>query len=363
MKLCFRIATFLLLLLTAVHPAAASPALDDKEKLDVKEIVRQAVINFNARESLPKNYSYVEKLTNTDSRLQNGHGTDTYEVMEINGRAFRRHIAHNDQTIAAMEDPEADEAQRAKLIEAERKILDEQIKPDQTKETLQIAVQKIMEESGLKDWEPQPLAINHRESVGVVYFTQTLYQFKLPISELDQKFRLKVRGEELRDGRKTYVVQADPLPTKDKTDIAANFKIKIWIDQQELQIVKVEGKALRAGPLSRPDYAAFSSKTLSKQEIEDRRQKLSETRLFYSADTVVMQEWIKVNDEVWLQRWRHIKGSNELLMNESGPRPYFVRPNGPDPVEYDAVYTNYKKFRVEHRILPVGTVPPDSKQR
>jgi hypothetical protein len=361
-KSCFLIATLLTLPLVSVCKAADSPASGGPETIDVQQIVREAVINFNTRESLPRNYSYVEKLTDTDSHLQNGHGTDTYEVMEINGRAFRRHIAHNDKSIAAMEDPEEDEAERAKWIEAERKILDEQIKPDHTRETLQIAVQKIMEESGLKDWKPQPLAINHEESVGVVYFAQTLHQFKLPIEELDQKFRLKARGEELRDGRKTYIVQADPLPTTDKTDVAANFKIKIWIDQQELQIVKIEGRALRAGPLARPDYAAFSSKTLSKQEIEDRKQKLTETRLFYGEGTVVMQEWIKVNDEAWLQRRRHIKGSYELVINESGTRPYFVRPNISDAVEYDTVYTNYKRFRVEHRILPVGTVPPDSKQ-
>jgi len=37
----------------AIPAAAATSAHDDVEKIDVQELVRQAVINFNAREALP----------------------------------------------------------------------------------------------------------------------------------------------------------------------------------------------------------------------------------------------------------------------------------------------------------------------
>jgi hypothetical protein len=259
--------------------------------------------------------------------------------------------------VAVREDPEQDEAYRAKWAEVEHKILDEEIKPDHTKETLAAAVQKIIKESGLKDWTSQSLLLPKGESMGVVSFAQTLHQFKLPIGDLAQKFHLIAKGEQIRDGRKTYVVQANPLRTKDENDVAGNFKIKIWIDQKELQIVKVEGKAVRAGPLARADYAAFSSKTLSKKEIEERKQQLAATRLFYGDDTVVTQEWIKINDEAWLLRRRHVKGSHQLVVDESsqGVRPNFSGVNTTMAVEYDTLDTNYKKFRVEHRILPVGT--------
>ena len=355
MKFCLAIAT-LFLLCTTAGSAAAIPSGDGPEKVDIQELVKQAVINYNTRESLPKNYTYVEKLTNEDSRLKNGRGTDTYEVMEIRGHAFRRHVEHNGQSVAVKEDPEQDEANRAKWLEVEHKILDEQIKPGQTKASLAAAVQKIMEEAGLKEWKSQSIALTQSESMGVVSFAQTLHQFKLPIEELNQKFHLKVKGEEMRDGRKTYIVQADPLRTKDEDDAAANFRIKIWIDQKELQIVKVEGKALRAGPLARADYAAFSSKTLSKKEIADRKQQLADTRLFYGDDTVIMQEWTKVNDEAWLLHRRHVKGSHELMIDEParGFRSYFSRANTSAQVEYDTIDTNYKKFRVEHRVLPVS---------
>jgi hypothetical protein len=355
-KNCLAITTFFLLCATACS-AVVTAVGDETQKSDVQEVVRQAVINFNTREALPQNYTYVEKLTDSDPQLKDGHGTDTYEVMEIRGHAFRKHVAHNDKGIAVREDSELEEANRAKWAEVDRKILEEQIKPGHTKETLAAAVQKIMEESGLKDWKPRTLSLSANESMGVVSFPQTLHQFKLPIGDLAQKFRLNAKGEVLRDGRKTYVVQADPLHAKDEDDPAANFKIKIWIDEKELQIVRVEGRAVRAGPISRADYAAFSSKTLSAKEVEDRKKKLSETRLFYGDDTVIIQEWAKVNDEAWLQRRRHVKGSHEVVIDQSaeGFKPYFARSSSSASVEYDTLDTNYKKFRVEHRILPVGT--------
>jgi hypothetical protein len=49
-------ALLLALPLLTARPAAACSAPDDPEKIDVQELVRQAVINFNARESLPRNY-------------------------------------------------------------------------------------------------------------------------------------------------------------------------------------------------------------------------------------------------------------------------------------------------------------------
>lgn len=312
------------------------------------------MINFNTRESLPRDYTYLENLTVDYPDRKNGHSTDTYEVIEIKGHAFRRLVVRNGQRVAQQEDPEQDEAYHAKWLEVEHKILEEQIKPGHTKESLATAVQKILDDGGLKDWKPQLLAPAPVPSMGVVTFGQTLYQLKLPLQDLDQKFHLKSKGEQVFEGRKAYVVQADPKHTKDEADPAGNFKLRIWIDEKEMQIVKVEGKAMRAGPLARAEYAAFSSKTLSKKEIEERKHQLADSRLFYGDDTVVMEEWTKVNDEVWLLRRRHVKGSHLLVLE--GQRRYF-RSNLSVPAEYDTVDTNYKKFRVQHRILPVGSPP------
>ena len=67
-----------------------------------------------------------------------------------------------------------------------------------------------------------------------------------------------------------------------------------------------------------------------------------------------MQEWTKVNDEVWLLRRRHVRGSHVFVL--TGQVRYFTQ-NYSSLADYDTVDTNYKKFRVEHRILPVGSVP------
>ncbi|HZU32795.1 MAG TPA: hypothetical protein VFB79_16885, partial [Candidatus Angelobacter sp.] len=188
-------AAFVVAGFATVHMAAqALPK--DAANLTTQEIVKQAVANFNARESLPKNYTYLEKLTNHSSRFKTGPESDTYEVMELRGKAFRRRIAHNDVPLAG-KSVEMDEAYLAKLDEANRKILEEEIKPGHTKESLAEAVRKILDDAGLEDWKPQGLALNQAESLGVVTFKETLQQFKLPLGVLDQKFKLKAQKDVL----------------------------------------------------------------------------------------------------------------------------------------------------------------------
>lgn len=336
-------------LLAASHTAGAA------EKFDVQEMVGQAVINFNTRESLPANYSYVENLTVDLPGRKDLSGTDTFEVVEIKGHAFRRHTAHNGQKLAAQNDPANDEAYAEKWQEVERKILAEQIKPGHTKESLAAAAQKILEQAGLGDWKPQLYEPPPGPSMGVVVFSQTLYQFKLPLEDLSQKFRLKVQGERVLNGRKAYLIQANPRYTKDEADAAGHFQIKVWIDQRELQIVKVEGRAVRSGLLSRADYAEFSSKVMSAKEVEERKQQLAYALLYYSEDTTITQEWTKVNDEAWLLRRRHVRGDHVLRVTDQTK---LYRLGSSFPVEYDTEHTDYRKFRVQHRILPLGSEPP-----
>ncbi|HEX3095116.1 MAG TPA: hypothetical protein VHW72_20920, partial [Candidatus Angelobacter sp.] len=234
----------------------------------------------------------------------------------------------------------------------EHKILDEQIRPGHTPESLAAAVQKIMEEAGLKDWKPQLFAPSSTATMGVALFPISLYKFQLPLPQLDQNFNLKLLKAQVVDGRKAYVVQADPRRAKDKTDNAGNFKIKVWIDENDRQIVKVEGKAVRSGPLSHANYAAFSSSQgLSDKEIEQSKKQLADSTLYYDEGTTIVQEWTKVNDEVWLLRSRNAKGSHILVVKGTSR---FPSANVPIPVEYKTVLSNYKKFRVEHRILPAG---------
>ena len=63
-------------------------------------IVKQAVANFKERESLPKDYTYLETVKAEDSSLKHGHSVDVYEVIEIGGHGFRRHLAQDGKKIA-----------------------------------------------------------------------------------------------------------------------------------------------------------------------------------------------------------------------------------------------------------------------
>jgi len=337
--------------LAAIRPSAAL-ASSEPQTIDVQEVVKQAVINFNTRESLPRDYTYVERVTTDHAGQTDGHSDDTYEVIEIKGHAFRRHTMHNARKIAGEEDHPQDEEYLAKWEAVEHKILDEEIKPGHTPQTLAAAVQKIMEDAGLKDWKPQLVAPPSAPAMGVILFPQSLFKFRLPLEELAQDYKLTFKGEQALSGRKAYVIQADPMRSANQTTAAGNFKIKVWIDQTDLQIIKAEGKALRAGPLSHASYSAFSTTArLSQKEVDQSKQQLAESQLFYDEGTTVVQEWTKVNDEVWLLHRRHAKGSHILVVKGETR---FPAANVPLPVEYDTVDTNYKKFRVEHRILPVG---------
>jgi len=332
------------------RPVAACVAPGDSEQIDVQELVRQAVINFNAREALPRNYTYVESTSVDHPGNPDCHSDDTYEVIEIKGHAFRRLIIHNGQTIAAEDTHEQDDEYRAKWLEVEHKVLEEQIKPGHTTESLAAAVQKIMEEAGLKDWKPQLFAPASTMTMGVVLFPVSLYRFQLPLPQLDQGFNLKFLKAEIIDGRKAYVVQANPRRAKDKTDDSRNFKLKVWIDENERQIVKVEGKAVRSGLLSHANYAAFSSSQgLSDKQIEQSKKQLADSILYYGEGTTIVEEWTKVNDEVWLLRSRNARGSHILVVKGLNR---FPAANVPTPVVYKTVLSNYRKFRVEHRMLP-----------
>lgn len=318
------------------------------EKLDAQAIVRQAVANFTTRESLPKDYTYLETVKAQDERLKRGRGTDVYEIIEIKGHAFRRHVEQDGKKIAREE--KHDEADRAKWLEVEHKILEEQIKPGHTRESLEAAVRKILDDSGLKDWQPQLTLAPNLPSLGIVQFTQTLYKFNLPLEDLDEKFDLKLKKQQVLNGSAAYVIQADPRHTKDKTDPAANFKMKVWIDQKELEIVRVEGDALRMGPLAAPEYSSFSSKHMSEKELAAQKQRLAASKLYYGEDTKILEEWTKVNDEAWLLGHRHVKGSHLFFLQDN------ARPSYSSKVEYDIVDSDYKKFRVQHRFLSMQSL-------
>src|SRR5947209_6527173 len=90
------------------------------------------------------------------------------------------------------------------------------------------------------------------------------------------------------------------------------------------------------------------------KEIAEKKQQLAQAQLLYSKGTVVMQEWTKVNDEAWLLRRRHVKGSHEINVPGQFRAALW---NYSSPVDFDTADSNYQKFRVQHRFLPADPAP------
>jgi hypothetical protein len=61
----------------------------------------------------------------------------------------------------------------------------------------------------------------------------------------------------------------------------------------------------------------------------------------YEPGTVLSIEWTKINGEVWLPKNGHIKGRFRLLPSRNVY-----------PEEGEATYSDYKKFRVDTKVLP-----------
>ena len=170
-------------------------------------------------------------------------------------------------------------------------------------------------------------------------------------------FDIRWKHTEVLDGLETDVFEAMPKPVQDKTDKdggAGNFKLTIWIDRAEAEIVKVEGKAIRSGILSpRPSYAVMDARNYSKEAAAKARQLLYDQSLRYSRGTVVIQKWTKINNDVWLPKRLYIKGREMLEQTVVLGTGEVGQGTAAFPVEHERTYSRYKKFRVDTRILPV----------
>jgi hypothetical protein len=123
------------------------------------------------------------------------------------------------------------------------------------------------------------------------------------------------------DGRETYVIDADPRPGFQPHHRDAKylpkFKFRVWIDKAEIQWVK-----LRAEAIDTVSWGLFIAR-------------LHKGSLFEVAQT-------RVNDEVWLPKQVVVRLDAKLglLKNFS--------------MEEEGTYRDYKKFRTDTKIVPLG---------
>jgi hypothetical protein len=143
------------------------------------------------------------------------------------------------------------------------------------------------------------------------------------VREVSDAFTFHVAGVESIDGRDTYVIDADPRPGFQPHHKEAKYFSKvrgrIWIDKAESQWVKVDFEAMDT--LS---WGLFLARV--------------------HRGTHILVEQTRVNDEVWLPKhvWLKLDAKVALLKNYN--------------LTDDIIYTDYKKFRSDTKIVPPGIV-------
>jgi hypothetical protein len=141
------------------------------------------------------------------------------------------------------------------------------------------------------------------------------------VGEVADAYDFRLIGTENLDGRETYVIEAEPRPDfrprlKD-AKILPKFRFRAWIDQAESQWVKLDAECID---------------TVSVGWFLARIHKGSR----------LLIDQTRVNDEVWLPRHVAVKVDVRVALLKNFN------------LEADVTYRDYKKFRTDTKIVPVG---------
>jgi hypothetical protein len=144
------------------------------------------------------------------------------------------------------------------------------------------------------------------------------------VREVADAYDFHLTGIESLDGRETYVIDAEPRPgyqprLKDAR-ILPKFRFRAWIDKSEAEWKKLDVQCI--------DTISFG---------------LVVARLHKGSRLIFEQT--RVNDEVWLPQHMAVKlDARVALLKEFN-------------IEQETTYRDYKKFRADTKVVPVGEVP------
>jgi hypothetical protein len=167
---------------------------------------------------------------------------------------------------------------------------------------------------------------------------------KLPVAQLPDAFDLHVKGRRRLDDREVYVIEALPKANQNPADAGQehvrHFKMKLWIDPEEAQIVKIEGEVIKeivvTGIPTIPDPGKEQPTVVESQRYQH----------LYKPGSVIGQEWTKLDDGAWLPK--HVYSKIQERMWLELPK----ADSSPWRDVRDCTYSGYKKFRVKTTILP-----------
>jgi len=144
---------------------------------------------------------------------------------------------------------------------------------------------------------------------------------RLFVREVADAYNFRLVGMEELDGRQNYIIDGDPRPGYQphlkEAKILPKFRFRAWLDKSDLQWRKLDVQCL--------DTVSFG---------------LFLVRLHKGSRAIIDQT--RVNDEVWLQRHITLDANFRLALLKNFD------------FDMDISDGNYKKFRSDTRIVPVG---------
>lgn len=141
------------------------------------------------------------------------------------------------------------------------------------------------------------------------------------VTEVADAYTFSLAGIESLDGRATYVIDAEPRPGYQphmkEAKILTRVRGRMWIDKDESQLTKFDIQCIDT-----ISYGLFLAR-------------------IHKGTRIIYQQ-TRVNDEVWLPQHVALKlDARVALLKEFN-------------IDDDITYRDYKKFRSDTRIVPVG---------
>jgi hypothetical protein len=171
------------------------------EEVDLHEIAKQAVRNYQKNQVTSLRYTYIE---DDDVKTK---GVERSQVITLFGTPYERLVAKNGAPLSA------DQEKR------------EEQKFEKTKFTRQNEL-KGQRDNRVRKWKEQTRFLE----------------------EAPDAFDFKLLPEETLNGRATYVIDCTPKPgfqpKQDRSKMFAKIHAKAWVDKEQLQIVKLDAETL-----------------------------------------------------------------------------------------------------------------------
>ena len=295
-----------LLILLAVS-APTEPARSEKRAaLDINGLVRRAAANFKGREDLRKDYTYLAHYvwSSSDPRTKRPRPSSAdFEIMFVEGEQYMRQIRYNDQPL-----PPEQEKRQISLMEAFAR-----------------ARREAKSRAG-----------------GLPAFYTAL---ELPIAQLPDAFDLHIKSRQRLDDLEVFVLEAIPKDNQEPADAdpehARHFKMKLWIDPEEAQIVKIEGEVVKEIVVSGVPTVRDPMENETPPVFESQQ-----SRYLYKPGSFIGEEWTKLGDGVWLPKHVHAKIQERIWLDLPSAN------SSPWREVSDCIYSGYKKFRVKATIVP-----------